>query len=265
MCKLPRPKVSFKTKKKHHVGNQYTKPRPTLEDNSEDTSTPRPTSSTTNQQKNVPNTGSSRPSKKLSFDKFDLFDSSGTGNSVFAITLLSDAIRQFVKCKSCNRADCIELNVCRDDHENNGLVLVSELKCTYCLESLKFKNSKLSADGKLYDLNLKFVYAMRTIGKGPTAGNELCVLLDLPKSPQKYDRYTVALQTAVKSCAEESMLKATQEAVAENNGFTDLAVAIDGSCQRRGFKSLNGLVSVTSFDTGKIMDVSILSSFVKPV
>lgn len=123
------------------------------------------------------------------------------------------------------------------------------------------QNSTLINDEKLYDLNVKFVYAMRTIGKGPTAGNELCVLLDLTRPPQKYFKYHKVLQTALKCCAEDSMLRATMEAVQVNEGCTDLAVAIDGSWQRRGFKSLNGLVSVTSFDTGKVVDVSILSKY----
>lgn len=61
-------------------------------------------------------------------------------------------------------------------------------------------------DEKLYDLNVKFVYAMRTTGKGPAAGNELCVLLDLPRPPQKYFKYHKVLQTALKCCAEDSTL-----------------------------------------------------------
>lgn len=133
--------------------------------------------------------------------------------------------------------------------------------CICCSGSSKFKKSNLSAGGKLYDLNLKFVYTMQTIGKGPTAGNELFVLLDLSKPPQKFEKYTTSLQTAARSCAEESMKKATQEAVQEDDGCTDLAVAIDGSWQRRGFKSLNGIVSVTSFDTAKIIDESIHSKY----
>lgn len=45
--------------------------------------------------------------------------------------------------------------------------------------------------GKMYGLNLKIIYVMRIIGKVPTAGNELCVLLDLPKPPQKFEKYTL--------------------------------------------------------------------------
>ncbi|GFV88932.1 uncharacterized protein TNCV_4507061, partial [Trichonephila clavipes] len=38
-----------------------------------------------------------------------------------------------------------------------------------------------------------------------------------------------------------------------------LAVAVDGSWQKRGFSSKNGLVTVTSVDTGKVIDVEVFS------
>ncbi|GFT16310.1 hypothetical protein TNCV_873891 [Trichonephila clavipes] len=46
-------------------------------------------------------------------------------------------------------------------------------------------------------------------------------------------------------------------AVDENDGKRDLAVAVDGSWQKRGFSSKNGLVTVTSVDTGKVIDVEV--------
>ncbi|GFU54931.1 uncharacterized protein TNCV_3825751 [Trichonephila clavipes] len=56
-----------------------------------------------------------------------------------------------------------------------------------------------------------------------------------------------------------SMAEAVREAVDENDGKMDLAVAVDGSWQKRGFSSKNGLVTVTSVDTGKVIDVEVFS------
>ncbi|GFW44015.1 uncharacterized protein TNCV_997801 [Trichonephila clavipes] len=53
--------------------------------------------------------------------------------------------------------------------------------------------------------------------------------------------------------------EAVREAVDENDGKRDLAVAVDGSWQKRGFSSKNGLVTVTSVDTGKVIDVEVFS------
>lgn len=54
-----------------------------------------------------------------------------------------------------------------------------------------------------------------------------------------------------------------QEAVTANNGERDLDITIDGTWQKRCHTSLNGVISATSFDTGKVVDVSIISNFCK--
>ncbi|GFX82523.1 uncharacterized protein TNCV_2166711 [Trichonephila clavipes] len=53
--------------------------------------------------------------------------------------------------------------------------------------------------------------------------------------------------------------EAVREAVDEIDGKRDLAIAVDGSWQKCGFSSKNGLVTVTSVDTGKVIDVEVFS------
>ncbi|GFX43533.1 uncharacterized protein TNCV_509821, partial [Trichonephila clavipes] len=57
---------------------------------------------------------------------------------------------------------------------------------------------------------------------------------------------------ATRETCEHSMAAEAVQAVDENDGKRDLAVAVDGSWQKRGFSSKNGLATVTSVDTGKI-------------
>ncbi|GFU08250.1 uncharacterized protein TNCV_2901901 [Trichonephila clavipes] len=64
---------------------------------------------------------------------------------------------------------------------------------------------------------------------------------------------------ATRETCEHSMAEAVREAVDENDGKRDLAVVVDGSWQKRGFSSKNGLVTVTSVDTGKVIDVEAFS------
>ncbi|GFU93402.1 hypothetical protein TNCV_1493581, partial [Trichonephila clavipes] len=40
-----------------------------------------------------------------------------------------------------------------------------------------------------------------------------------------------------------------REAICENEGNKNIAVAVDGTWQKRGYTSLNGVVTVTSIDT----------------
>lgn len=46
-------------------------------------------------------------------------------------------------------------------------------------------------------------------------------------------------------------------------GETYVCVAVDGSWQKRGNVSQNGLVSVTSVETGKVLDVAVFSKYCK--
>lgn len=58
-----------------------------------------------------------------------------------------------------------------------------------------------------------------------------------------------------------SMNKATEEAVEQNGGSKDLTVVYDGIWQKRGYKSTNGVCTLTSLETGKIIDVEVLTKF----
>lgn len=245
---MPRAKVSYKTKRKFH-GNKFTS-RATISS----------TSTTTSEKSTPPKKVVSSSSKKLSFTKYDNYETSGTGNCIFDVSLLSDMINQFVKCKFCDNEDCIELSTY--DEGKQGLAVKTELKCNVCYESIEFYNSNL-CDTKKYDVNLKIFYAMRSIGKGLSAANIFCALMDLPSPPQKFEPYNKILGPAIYHCAEESMKLATQDAVRENSSDckTDLAICLVGSWQRRGHTSLNGFVSVISFDTGKVLDVAVMSKY----
>lgn len=246
---MPRQKVSYKTKRSFR-GNQYKdldhRPRPNDE-------------SATSKPKLCKESPSS---KKLSIDKYDSYEYTSSGNCIFDISILSANIRKFVKCKYCDSENCVDLVV--SDKNKHGLAVNIEMKCCICLESSNFFNSKFNKCKK-YDINLKFVYGMRSIGKGLAASNVLCALLDLPSPPQKFESYNKIILDAVEDCANVCMKDATMEAVSvnieESGPITDLAVCLDGSWQKRGHSSLNGFVSVTSFDTGKVLDVAVMSKY----
>ncbi|GFT77744.1 uncharacterized protein NPIL_376761 [Nephila pilipes] len=100
---------------------------------------------------------------------------------------------------------------------------------------------------------------MRCIGKGAESAVMFCGIMNLPPPPTKFTKFNNILLQAARETCEESMAEAVHEAVEENEGGRDIAVAVDGSWQKRGFSSKNGVVTVTSVDTGKVIDVEILS------
>ncbi|GFX93089.1 uncharacterized protein TNCV_140331 [Trichonephila clavipes] len=100
---------------------------------------------------------------------------------------------------------------------------------------------------------------MRCIGKGAESARMFCGIMNLPPPPTKFSKYNHILLQATRKTCEHSMAEAVREAVDENDGKRDLSVAVDGSWQKRGFSSKNGLVTVTSVDTGKVIDVEVFS------
>ncbi|GFW41008.1 uncharacterized protein TNCV_414171 [Trichonephila clavipes] len=134
---------------------------------------------------------------------------------------------------------------------NCGEAVKFHLKCPSCKYNYTFFNSKKCDSSENYELNTRLVYAMRCIGKGSESARMFCGIMNLPQPPTKFSKYNHILLQATR--------EAVREAVDENDGKRDLAVAVDGSWQKRGFSLKNGLVTVTSVDTGKVIDVEVFS------
>lgn len=113
----------------------------------------------------------------------------------------------------------------------------------------------------IYDINLRLVYALRSIGKDRNAAEVLCAVLNTPTPPSKFSRYNNILAKSLERVAIVTMKDAVEQAVEVNGGSRDLSVALDGTWQKRGHVSLNGVVTATSVDTGLVVDVEVMSKF----
>ncbi|GFW08428.1 CCHC-type domain-containing protein [Trichonephila clavipes] len=93
------------------------------------------------------------------------------------------------------------------------------------------------------------------------AGKKLCSFLGLP----------FLLKLALRN-QERKLLKAAERVAQENinaalseikgsNSFTKCGISIDSTWQRRGYSSLNGCVSAISVDTGKILDIEVMTQY----
>uniref|UniRef100_A0A1B6FLX7 Mutator-like transposase domain-containing protein n=1 Tax=Cuerna arida TaxID=1464854 RepID=A0A1B6FLX7_9HEMI len=169
-----------------------------------------------------------------------------------------ECIRDFVVCKYCQHNLTFERNVVE------GLAIKCKVLCHNCNENITFENcSKIVDDSTkqtYYDVNLRLVNGLRSIGKGQTAGKMLCGILNISAPPTNYKKHESKLLRTIEELSRDSMKKAAKEAV-DINKSSDLCVAVDGTWQKRGHVSLNGVLSVTSVDTGKVLDVSILSKY----
>ncbi|GBO27093.1 hypothetical protein AVEN_146246-1 [Araneus ventricosus] len=79
--------------------------------------------------------------------------------------------------------------------------------------------------------------------------------MNLPQPPTRFQNNNKRLLNATRTVCESTMQKAAKEAIVENNSDNNIAVAVDGTWQKRGYTSHNGVVTVTSMDTGEVIDV----------
>lgn len=92
----------------------------------------------------------------------------------------------------------------------------------------------------------------------------LCGMLNLPRPSTDVSKYTYFVRESLLTVAEASMQEAILDAIEENSEAekpTDIAIAFDGTWQKRGFVSKNAVCTVTSVDTGKVLDVESLSKY----
>ncbi|GFX94619.1 uncharacterized protein TNCV_3088481 [Trichonephila clavipes] len=134
----------------------------------------------------------------------------------------------------------------------------SELNSTESASAKKFPYDR--EDGSCL-INSSIVLGLRIIGKGFSAGKKLCAFLGLPfLSKLAFRNQERKLLKATERVAQENINAALSE-IKGSNSFTKCGISIDGTWQRRGYSSLNGCVSAISVDTGKILDIEVMTQY----
>ncbi|GFU87595.1 uncharacterized protein TNCV_2935171 [Trichonephila clavipes] len=197
----------------------------------------------------------SRKKQQSAFDKVSEFDK----RRILAYQDCGLSLRTVgmneVHCKMCNSG--LDMQVLKG---KSGLAITFVLKCFACPYRVEF-SSNFHEGTQIATINTRFVYAMRSIGKGTEAGRMFCGVMNLPQPPTRFSPYGKRILNAAKLVYEDSIQNAAKEAICENEGNKNIAVAVDGTWQKRGYTSLNGVVTVTSIDTGKVIDADILSKY----
>ncbi|KAF8789486.1 hypothetical protein HNY73_007419 [Argiope bruennichi] len=114
--------------------------------------------------------------------------------------------------------------------------------------------------GQFYEVNRRVVYAMRQIGCGHREASQFMTVMNMPPPPNPvpYNKHMKALLCVVKPLAEETMRLAAYR-VRLQNETSKCGVSVDGTWHKRGYSSLNGVVTDLSVDTGEVLGVEILS------
>lgn len=119
-----------------------------------------------------------------------------------------------------------------------------------------------------YDINLRSVIATREVGRGHTALQTFCGFMNIP--PPMTEKTFLETQSKVGSVyinVAESDMKSAAEEIKEIESRTEVnadihntIISTDGTWQRRGFSSRNGVVSIISNSTGNCIDYRVNTS-----
>ena len=236
-------------------GNQYLK----IKNNSGNVVTP-PRGDSNLESNTTPQSASRKKLLYLSSDsaKENITSVPGSqGNIIIDLRVLSEFINKSVLCSRCKSVNSV--NIVEETGSRRGLASKIRLECKFC----KYENSTMTScvnPRKISCVNIRFSYAMRCIGKGRQAARTFCAVMDLPPPPVSFDRYNQVLFDGLQQVAESSMLNAAKQ-TKEMEGSADTTVVVDGSWQKRGHTSLHGVVTATSFLSGKVLDVVTFSKY----
>ena len=108
---------------------------------------------------------------------------------------------------------------------------------------------------------------MREIGLGYSSLENFCGFLNLLSSMQvgAFNETQKNIAKAYNVVATESMIAATDQLKenVDDQGITDITVSCDGTWQKRGHSSLNGIVTVISSNSNKCIDYRIMTKTCK--
>ena len=143
--------------------------------------------------------------------------------------------------------------------------------CNRCkLSRSLFKTSNGCCNVELYEnnkrpfeVNVRMTMFVRNLGLGHAALREFSEVLNSPPPiyQKAYDTLLGYQCVASEMVAQDSMKIAAAELKEDVGG--DVSVSLDGTWQKRGFSSHNGVVTAISVDTGKCVDCEVLSNFCK--
>ena len=158
-----------------------------------------------------------------------------------------------------------------------GLSIKIKLQCSSCNEVCieDFMCSRLgkSTSSRVpFEVNIRAVLAFRSIGCGFSGLKDWCDTMNMP-SCMSYDTFATS-QSRIQQASKDTfckLLETTRSSVQsayndigvlpDEEGILNIAVSFDGTWQRRGHSSHNGVATVIDLLTGLPLDFEVLSNF----
>lgn len=182
------------------------------------------------------------------------------GYRLMDISLLFSAINKVACCSVCYGTLKIK------EKSTIGLFSCYEINCENCGKVISFKSCPMIGERKnIPEINRRSVLAMRCIGQGHAGLSTFCSVMSLPVPVTRmaYNSINNKLSTVIHNVAEQSMRNATLEEISLSGYSEGITVSGDGTWKTRGHTSLIGACTLIGADSGKVIDIEVMSSFCK--
>lgn len=162
-------------------------------------------------------------------------------------------------CPDCKRPlGASRLSSCKEERTDLASKFIFECGCQ---NKVSFFTSKKCH--KVYEVNRRFPLAVFAIGRHQAQGKRLLGNMNIPCSLNNttWANHKKQICKATEAVASQSKVQAAQE-VRVAAGGDDVTVSGDGTYQRRGFQSKNGVVTMLSVNgrNSKVIDTEVLSN-----
>ena len=189
------------------------------------------------------------------------------------LSCLKDIMRKLA-CPTCHSVGLV-YKLLADSYQ--GFSSRGQVSCPSCSETIdeQFTCKRVGgseASRSPFDINMRATIAFRGAGCGFAAMSEWSGTMNLPNhlSQNAYTSNHLKLQTASKETFKVIVAESRQAikdaykdigVVPDNEGILNVSVSYDGSWQRRGHSSHNGMAAVIDLMTGLPIDFEVLSNF----
>ena len=175
--------------------------------------------------------------------------------------------------------NCKEPGLCLELSSEDSYGFATKGK-SYCSRCLAFTDNRFFCKpvggsghpGSPFDINIRSVLAFRGIGSGFSNIKQWCGIMNMPhclsqrgytKNLEKIENSSLDVFETIVSKSRDAIVKAYNEigVVPDKDGVLDISVSFDGSWQKRGHSSHNGVASVIDLLTGFPLDFEVLSNY----
>ena len=148
--------------------------------------------------------------------------------------------------------------------------LVSELRVSCMSYSCDYHNSfhtskRGGGKKRFFTVNRQYALAMFAIGRNRQQAVRFCANMDMPQpvALESWRGHLKAINKTTMNVAEVSMRRAAKGMKKANENILEVTVSCDGTWQKRGYSSKNGISTVLTVDdkNSKVIDTEVLTNY----